>query len=237
MTDIDDPSSHSHSSSPPESNDSRGESEFTDSQTLSTSQLRFGTAPNMLTLIRIILTPLMVFLLFQKEPFWDWMAGIVFIVAAITDFFDGYLARSQQNITIYGKLLDPLADKFLVVSALIMLQELHRIHPVFVILLVCRELAITGLRALASAEGLIIAASPSAKWKTASQMVAIPLLIIYQKVLGIPLDVLGIVLLYFSLALSLWSAKDYIVDFFIALRAKHLEKRAQRRMKKSHSKG
>ena len=180
--------------------------------------MTFNTAPNLLTLLRILFVPVVVGLLFIKEPKWDVVAGIVFAVASITDYFDGYLARMQKIETIYGKFMDPLADKFLVVSALIMLQEIGRIHPVIVILLICRELAITGLRALASAEGVIIGASSSAKWKTATQMVAIPCIMAQSGVFGIPLGTLGMVLLYISLGISLWSAKDYVVEFFRGLR-------------------
>jgi CDP-diacylglycerol--glycerol-3-phosphate 3-phosphatidyltransferase len=192
--------------------------------------LRFNTTPNQLTLVRMAFVPVVVAMLYQRTHAWDIAAGIAFSVASITDFFDGYIARAQKVVTVYGKLLDPLADKFLVVSALIMLQELGRIHPVVVIILICREMAITGLRALASAEGVIIAASSSAKWKTATQMVAIPMLMVVPGIWGIPLFVIGEVLLYISLGISLWSAKDYIVDFFRGVREARKLKAAERRL-------
>jgi CDP-diacylglycerol--glycerol-3-phosphate 3-phosphatidyltransferase len=191
--------------------------------------MTFTTAPNLLTLLRILFVPVVVALLFIRDPQWDVVAALVFAVASITDYFDGYLARVQKNETVYGKLMDPLADKFLVVSSLIMLQELGRIHPVVIILLVCREIAITGLRALASAEGVIIGASTSAKWKTATQMVAIPF-IMGQKLFGIPLTTAGMVLLYISLGISLWSAKDYIVDFFRAMKEARKQKSKERKI-------
>lgn len=191
--------------------------------------LTFNTTPNLLTLLRIAFVPVVVALLFVREPFWDFIAGLAFGVAGATDYMDGYLARSQKVETVYGKLLDPMADKFLVVSSLIILQELGRIHPVVVILLVCREIAITGLRALASAEGVIIGASKSAKWKTATQMVAIPLIMVRSAVLGLPLYPIGLLLLYISLAISLWSAKDYIFDFFRAVRESRKLKNFERK--------
>lgn len=210
----------------------------------SQGDLTFTNTPNLLTLSRILLVPVLVFLLFLKTPQTDIAAALVFAVASITDFFDGYIARRQQIITVYGKLMDPLADKFLIVSALIMLQELGRIHPVIVILLICRELAITGLRALASAEGVVIPASASAKWKTATQMVAIPFLMVVPGIWGIPLFEMGKILLYVSLGISLWSAQDYVVDFFKALKLKrtnHAEKkrkkRLARRIARAHRKG
>lgn len=171
--------------------------------------------------------PVIVGLLFMKDHRWDVVAALAFAAASITDYLDGYIARIQQIETVYGKLMDPLADKFLVVSSLIMLQELGRIHPVVVILLICREMAITGLRAVASAEGVVIAASASAKWKTATQMVAIPL-IMGQELFGIPLFPLGNVLLYISLTISLWSAIDYLIGFFAGIKEARRQKRKER---------
>jgi CDP-diacylglycerol--glycerol-3-phosphate 3-phosphatidyltransferase len=196
-------------------------------------ELTFNTTPNWLTLIRMGFVPIVVGLAFARTPTMDLMAALAFVVASITDYFDGYLARTRKVVTVYGKLLDPLADKFLVVSALIMLQELGRIHPVVVILLICRELAITGLRALASAEGVIIDASSGGKWKTGTQMVAIPLLLACdqnRRLLGLPLYPLGMILLYISLAISLWSAKSYIVDFFRAIKEQRKQRQKERKL-------
>ncbi|MBC7385975.1 MAG: CDP-diacylglycerol--glycerol-3-phosphate 3-phosphatidyltransferase [Cryobacterium sp.] len=198
--------------------------------------LTFATAPNILTTSRVVFVPIVIALLFRRTPFMDFFAALAFTIAAITDYFDGYLARKQNSESVFGKLMDPLADKFLVVSALCMLQELGRIHPVVVILLICREMAITGLRALASSEGLIIGASNSAKWKTATQMTAIPFLMLKRDVLGIPVYEIGQALLYISLAISLWSAKDYIVEFFRAIRKKRQRKKEARLARKLQSK-
>jgi CDP-diacylglycerol--glycerol-3-phosphate 3-phosphatidyltransferase len=191
-------------------------------------ELTFNTTPNQLTLLRMAFAPLVVGLLFIRTPTADLWAGWLFALASATDYFDGYIARKQKIVTVYGKLLDPLADKFLVVSGLIMLQYLDRIHPVVVILLICREMAITGLRALASAEGVIISASRSAKWKTGTQMTAIPWIMGYS-MWGIPLFEIGTVLLYISLAISLWSAQDYVVDFFRGVKKRRELKAADRK--------
>jgi CDP-diacylglycerol--glycerol-3-phosphate 3-phosphatidyltransferase len=200
--------------------------------------MTFTNTPNLLTLVRILFVPLVVACLLFRTPRWDLIAAILFAVASITDYLDGYIARRNQQITVYGKLMDPLADKFLVVSALVMLQFMGRIHPIIVILLICREMAITALRALASAEGVIIAASGSAKWKTATQMVAIPLIMVYPRLLGFPTYTVGMVLLYISLAISLWTAQDYIVDFFRTLKEKRRlareARRAARAARRSH---
>lgn len=183
-------------------------------------ELRLGTTPNILTMSRIALVPVVVILLTREIPSWNLAAALIFGAASITDYFDGYLARVQKSVSIFGKLMDPLADKFLVVSALIMLQAIDRIHPVMNILLICRELAITGLRALASAEGVVISASSGGKWKTATQMVAIPFIMAKEGLFGLPLYPIGHVLLFISLGISLYSALDYVVDFFRAFREK-----------------
>ena len=192
--------------------------------------MTFTTAPNILTLVRILFVPVIVAFLYFKSPNWDLPAALLFVAASITDYFDGYLARRQNLETVYGKLMDPLADKFLVVCTLIMLHELKRIHPVVVMVLISREMAITGLRALASAEGVVIGASTTAKWKTATQMIAIPCIIARSALFGIPLYSLGMVLLYISLAISLWSARDYVINFFRAMREARKHKMKERKM-------
>jgi CDP-diacylglycerol--glycerol-3-phosphate 3-phosphatidyltransferase len=193
-------------------------------------ELRFNTVPNRLTLLRVAFVPFVIALLYLGKPVWDLVAALTFGVAAATDYFDGYIARSRKVVTVYGKLMDPLADKFLVVCSLLMLQHLDRIHPIVVMLLVCRELAITGLRALASAEGVIISASGGGKLKTISQMIAIPFLMVPQGVFGLPLFPVGQALLYFSLAISLWSAKDYAIDFFKAIAEQRKQKAGERKI-------
>lgn len=193
------------------------------------NDLEFATLPNILTSLRVAMIPAIIGLLMQRTNTLDIIAGFTFAAAGVTDYFDGYFARKHKTESVFGKLMDPLADKFLVVSSLCMLQELGRIPALLVILLICREMAITGLRALASSEGLIIGASQSAKWKTATQMVAIPFLMASQGLWGIPLFQMGQALIYVSLAISLWSAKDYIVDFFVAIREKRRKKREAKR--------
>ncbi len=192
----------------------------------------YDNLPNRITALRIAFVPLVVFFLTKDSPLYGFIAALLFGVAAITDYFDGYYARTRKLVTVLGKLLDPLADKFLVVSCLIMLMHLDRIHPYVVILLICRELAITGLRAIASAEGIVIAASNLAKWKTVTQMIAIPMLMLHETYLHVPMQLLGTVFTYLSLLISLWSAKDYIVDFFKTTRAMAREKREGKRARR-----
>ena len=193
-------------------------------------ELEFANAPNLLTLSRIFAVPGVVWLLFQQRFEMDVAAAILFGIASGTDYLDGYLARRNQSVTVYGQLMDPLADKILVISSVIMLQWMNRLHPVVCMLLISREMAITGLRALASAEGVIIPASQSAKWKTGLQMTAIPFMMVDPGVLGIPLFRIGEVLMYLSLGISLWSAQDYVVDFFKAFRESRIQRRREKQI-------
>lgn len=199
-------------------------------------QLTFHTTPNYLTLLRVAFVPAVIFSLYQGTFWWDFTAAVFFGLASLTDFLDGYLARKYKIETVYGKLMDPLADKFLVICSLIMLQHLSRMSPVIVMLLVCRELTITGLRALASAERVIVSASSGGKWKTAIQMAAIPCLMIgnvkFTETISMPFFHIGMWLTYLSLGFSLWSAKDYIVDFFVGLKRATAIRKEKRRLKK-----
>lgn len=195
-------------------------------------ELGFNTLANKLTALRIALVPIVVVILFEDSPWGGFFAALFFGIAGITDYFDGYYARTRKAVTVVGKLLDPLADKFLVVSSLIMLMHLGRIHPAIVIVLICRELAITGLRAIASTEGIVIAASRSAKWKTATQMTAIPMLMLHETYFFIPFQLLGTIFTWLSLVISIWSAQDYIVEFFTTLKRQAQERREEKRAKK-----
>lgn len=206
-------------------------SDFETPESPEVKDLQFTNTPNLLTLARMLLVPVVVYLLLLRTQTGDLAAALVFAAASITDFFDGYIARTRGLVTVYGKLMDPLADKFLVACSLIVLQQLGRIHPVVVMLLICREMGITGLRALASAEGVIIAASAAGKWKTAFQMVALGLVIAGDSLWGLPLGRVGEPLLYASLAMSLWSAWSYLVAFFSGLRETRVQKQVQRAAK------
>lgn len=199
-------------------------------------QLEFHNTPNYLTLLRIVFVPGVIACLAIGGTWWDFTGAVIFGLAGLTDYLDGYYARKLKMETVYGKLMDPLADKFLVICTLIMLQHLDRIHPFVVMILVCRELTITGLRALASAEGVIVAASQGGKWKTATQMSAIPCLMLKdfasEYLYGFPLFQIGVVLTYISIGLSLWSAKDYMVEFFRGLKKTHELRRERNRQKR-----
>ena len=165
--------------------------------------------PNKLTLLRVCLIP--VFLILYPyhlfgEPVSRYMALGVFIIASLTDFLDGYIARSRNLVTNFGKLMDPMADKLLVSAAFIAMVQIGSLPAWVVIIIISREFLITGFRMLALERSLVIAASPMAKWKTASQMILIILVL-----LGfIPSIILWIVIGIVT-ALTIISAVDYIL--------------------------
>ena len=133
--------------------------------------------PNLLTVLRIMLVPVLVVALLGNTPEGDVLAAIVFAAASATDFVDGYLARSRNSVTNFGKLMDPLADKLLIVAALISLVSLHRLAAWVAMVIITRELAVTVLRMGASQAGVVIAASMSGKVKTCLQIVTILVII------------------------------------------------------------
>lgn len=130
--------------------------------------------PNKLTLLRILLVPLfLLFITVKNIPYGTFMATFIFIIASITDQLDGHIARSRNQITTFGKFMDPLADKLLVTSALIALVELKIIPGWAAVIIIAREFAVSGLRTIAAAEGKVIAASMWGKVKTVTQIIAI----------------------------------------------------------------
>jgi CDP-diacylglycerol---glycerol-3-phosphate 3-phosphatidyltransferase len=170
--------------------------------------------PNMITWGRIaFIPPVVVCLMYDTAEAGLW-AAVFFILASVSDFFDGYFARIFQVETLLGKFLDPVADKLLVTAALIMLIPLGRVPALLVLLLLSRDLLINGLRAVAASENFIIGAGWTGKWKTGAQMVAIPALMIKEPLLGLPLMQIGLLLLWLSLVLSIISAVQYLYAFF-----------------------
>ncbi len=168
-------------------------------------------APNILTLMRIVLIPVFVIFFALGIPNWNIWAAIIFIAAAITDWLDGYLARKFDQVSNFGKLWDPVADKLLVLAALLVLMAWGKIGYLIVLVLVAREFIISGLRASAAAKGVVIAADKSGKLKTVVQFVAIILLLLEGwPFVGSPVDI-GQVLIWVSVALSIYSCIEYFV--------------------------
>ncbi len=180
--------------------------------------------PNLITLTRILLIPVFVVLFATPDPDRSITAAIVFVVAAVTDLLDGYLARRSGQVTKLGKLLDPIADKLLVLSALILLVNVDRVSALVAILIIAREVAVTGIRAIAATEGMIIAAETTGKYKMALQVIAIVLLILEGTTfseLG-NLHLAGIVTLYLSVVLGYVSGTQYVWSFWRQVAAKGL---------------
>ena len=138
---------------------------------------------------------------------------IVFSVASITDFLDGYIARRTHQVTKLGKLLDPIADKILIASALIFLVQLQRIPAWIVIVMIAREFAITGIRAMASTEGLVMPADQLGKYKMGAQITAILMLLLNNRFFIFDWHLLGTIAVWFALILSLVSATQYVIRF------------------------
>lgn len=136
------------------------------------------TLPNKLSIARAVCIPVIVVLLYLQDPACRIAAGIIFILACITDFLDGRIARSRNLVTDFGKFIDPVADKLLVLTTMIMLIHLQLMPAWVVIIVICRELSVDGLRMVAVTQGKVIAAGPLGKWKTACQMVLISVMLI-----------------------------------------------------------
>ena len=172
--------------------------------------------PNFLTVVRILLIPVFVILFSDPTPDRSLAASIVFVVAAVTDLLDGYLARRHSQVTRLGRLLDPIADKLLVLSGLILLVQFDRVAAIVAILIIAREVAVTGVRAIAANQGIVLEAETTGKYKMVVQVVAIVFLLLEDGVLPAawyPHEI-GTGLLYIALALALYSGNRYLLSFW-----------------------
>ncbi|HEX9050709.1 MAG TPA: CDP-diacylglycerol--glycerol-3-phosphate 3-phosphatidyltransferase [Anaeromyxobacter sp.] len=181
----------------------------------------FLNTPNAITLVRIAMIPVFLYFTYAESRENSFVAGLVYAVTGTTDFLDGWIARKKGLVTVIGKFLDPLADKLIVMAALVMLVHLGRVAAWVVIVVMAREFMVTGLRTIAMSEGLVIAAGQEGKHKTAFQVAAITFLIIHYTY---PVDMVffsfdldanrvGTLLLYASLVFSVWSAWSYFRSF------------------------
>ncbi len=166
--------------------------------------------PTALTFGRIVLIPFFV-LIAPERPF---LGALIFGVASVTDFLDGYLARKTGQITKFGIILDPIADKFLVISALILLVDMARLSAWIAIIIIVREFLVTGLRAVALSKDIVIPAEMGGKLKTASQIIAILCLVMSVDIYGIDLYDVGTIFVWIALGLSLVSGVQYTVSFW-----------------------
>jgi len=165
---------------------------------------------NRLTLLRIILVPVFMVFMLNKIGYGEYIAAAVFILAALTDSLDGYIARKHNQVTKLGKLMDPVADKLLITAALISLVQMGKLSAWIAMVIIAREFVVTGLRGVAASEGKVIAASIWGKLKTISQIVAIVAIMLNNfpfKNWNIPFDVIAI---WVAVAMTLFSMVDYL---------------------------
>lgn len=165
--------------------------------------------PNQLTILRIALIPIFIVLLMNG---YYYLSGILFIIAAATDSLDGYIARKYNMVSNFGKIMDPLADKLLVTSALICLVELGEVAGWIVIVILAREFVITGLRAVAAAEGIVIAAGKSGKIKTVLQMVSLSIILLRNWPFSLFTELMiGDILLWLAVIMTVYSGAEYLI--------------------------
>lgn len=164
---------------------------------------------NRLTLARLLLIPVFLLVASMKYPYADYLAAVIFVLGAVTDGLDGYFARKNNQVTLLGKFMDPLADKILVSAALVVLVELGRLPGWIAVIIIGREFAVTGLRSVAAAEGVVISASRLGKIKTVTQIVAIVAMFIGdlpEKMLQLPISDMA---MFVAVFFTIWSGADY----------------------------
>jgi CDP-diacylglycerol--glycerol-3-phosphate 3-phosphatidyltransferase len=169
--------------------------------------------PNGITILRILVIPLILVLLFYMGRGYQLLTALLFLGAAVTDTIDGYIARRRSMVTTLGKFLDPLADKLLIVTALIALIPAREISVWMVIVIVGREIAITGLRGIAVSQGMVISASTLGKYKTVFEVASIFFLILNGSIFFMNFRPIGVVLLWVALGIAVISGVDYFKKF------------------------
>ena len=170
--------------------------------------------PNLLSISRILAVPVFIVLMLEPTPLRALLAGIVFSIASVTDWLDGYLARKWGQVTKIGKLLDPIADKILVTSALITLVDIARIPSWIAIVIIGREIAVTGLRAMAASEGIIMAAENMGKWKVGAQITAVLCLVLDYHLGTDWLSDIGRIAIFIAMVLAVVSGMRYVIDYW-----------------------
>jgi len=170
------------------------------------------TLSNQLTVSRVLLIPLFAVAFYMPGKVGYLSAAALFAIAAATDWLDGYLARSRNEVTAFGRFLDPVADKLLVATALVLLVEADRAPALLAAIIIGREIVISALREWLAQVSSIVHVSQMGKWKTAAQMAAIVCLLLHITLLGINMHLIGLALLWVASLLTLWSAYEYLRD-------------------------
>lgn len=170
--------------------------------------------PNTITMARISVVPFLFFLLASPGPFWSIVLAALFVAASITDFLDGFIARRYNLVTTMGKFLDPLADKLIVNTAMILMIPIGRIDAWIVAVIIIRDFIVDGIRTIASSDGIYIQASVLGKQKTLAQIFAVTALMIHHPFLGLDAHFVGTIILYVAFFLTIYSGVDYLVKFY-----------------------
>ncbi len=170
--------------------------------------------PNTITLLRISVIPVLFLILLSPGRTLSLFIAVFFILAALTDLVDGYIARRYGIVTKMGKLLDPVADKIIVNTAMVLMIPIGHIPAWIVALIIIRDIVVEGTRNIALSEGIVISASKLGKRKTLSQNIAVSALIIHYPLFGIDAHLVGMITLYVALILTIWSGVDYFIKFY-----------------------
>jgi CDP-diacylglycerol--glycerol-3-phosphate 3-phosphatidyltransferase len=179
----------------------------------------FWTLPNLLSLFRILIIPVLVYLLTFVDPISALWAACLFLIASVTDYFDGYLARRNKSVSEVGKILDPLADKLMVASTLIMLAAIDRpdepsVPAWLVVVILARESAVTVIRGIALTEGIVMQSESLGKYKFILQVYAVVGLLVHYTYSGLNFFIAGMYFLILSAVIAVWSGVNYHVQFF-----------------------
>ena len=186
--------------------------------------------PIALTLVRIVLVPLVIVFLISSERVHVLIAAVIFLAASLTDWLDGTIARRTNQVTRLGTMLDPVADKLLVAAALVSLVQVDMVAAWIALVIIGRELAVTGLRGVALSMGVVVPASRLGKWKTVTQYVALTLLILEKGVPAefVPFHLVSGVALWIAMGATVFSGLDYFYSFFLRTGAEALVKDRER---------
>ena len=190
-----------------------------DAQEVEETAVKIFNIPNLLSMSRILSVPVFIILMLEPSPVRALIAGIVFSLASATDWLDGYLARKWNQVTKFGKHLDPIADKILIMSALVVLVEIRSdvVHSWMAILIIGREFAVTGLRSIAASEGIVIPAEPVGKYKVGTQIAAVLLLLLDYYLNRSWMADLGRVALWIAMILAVYSGVQYFRSYWSKL--------------------
>lgn len=174
---------------------------------------RIINLPNTITIVRLCIIPILFCLLLSPDQTWSLVIAILFIAAALTDLLDGYVARRYEIVTTMGKFLDPIADKLVINTAMVVMIPTGRIVAWVVAIIIIRDFFVDGVRSIAQSEGVIIQASYLGKQKTLCQVFAVSALMIHYPILGADAHTVGTVLIFIALVLSVYSGLDYFAKF------------------------